>query len=186
MKFDDFYSSLEKIPFLDYEIDDTHNLDILSEFKFILTLAKEHNLQIGVTGSISCLFYTNKIYRSINDLDFIVEYKDIKKWLLLLKERYNYFKWLYDEKHSNENIQKKFFKKEHLQLTLENKLNKNLKIEFFVQNFKLYTQCLKFLERRFNEFNISYHIPLKFIKKEYFYNRQKDYDDISFYEKYFE
>ena len=90
MEFDNLHKDIKYIEYSNYEIDNNHNVNILNELKYVMSCAHENNLDVIVTGAISCVIHTSKIFRTISDIDIIVSKKDIKQWFKLLSDRYDY------------------------------------------------------------------------------------------------
>jgi hypothetical protein len=178
MNFEDYYTTIEKIKFLDYEIDDSFNLSLFNELQSILHLSLKHRLGLSVTGTIACLFHTNKMFRTISDIDLIAEYKDIKTWIKIISKDYN-LEYLIDPiKYIKYQIGREGG------ISFKN-INNNLKIDF-IFNKKLED---KFYLKKISSFEINYRLPYKYKRIQnniHFYNRKKDLDDIRFYDKYFE
>lgn len=186
MDIKNYYKTIKKIKYLNYTIDSEFNILLLEELNHINDFAKKENLYFSVIGTLGCIFHTNKIYRTLNDIDLLIEKADFKKWLNFLNKDYNF-------KYTSENL---FFKsvsqfvKEQISnnggISFVKRLNPKIQIElFFTDNINIHKD--KFFNKIIGNAYIKYRLPYKYrpFKKDHFYNRQKDIDDIKFYSKYF-
>jgi hypothetical protein len=186
MSFENFYKNIEKIKYLDYEIDDNFNLLILNKFKYFLDLSLEYKLNLSVLGTIACIFHTNKLYRTIGDIDLILDYQDLKKWMKIFNQE-NYQLSYYGNplEFNAKKIMKDLINAEKPQFTLKKNISDNINIDaIFPRTFKE-----KYFFKKIGNYKISYRLPKKYIdisNSEFFYNRKKDFDDINFYGKFFE
>lgn len=184
MNFENFYKNVEKIKYLNYEIDDSWNLFILSKFQHFLDLSLKYKLNLSVTGTIACIFHTNKLFRTIGDIDLILDYQDFQNWIEIFNQE-NYKLLCY-----NVNPEKfdmiKFIKDSINQkkpLTLKNYDNNSTVDLIFDKSVED-----KFFFKTINNYKIIYRLAYKYrnIKNnKYLYNRKKDFDDIDFYYKFF-
>lgn len=167
-----YLQNLQKIQYKDYKIYNEYNFLLLNSLKEIHELSIKNNLNFIVTGSFALLFHTNKIYRTIGDVDIIVHINELSKWLQLLK---NYYDFLFIGE------VKEFFQyclKNKMLLPFKNKQN-NIKLEIstFYPTKNIY-------DIQIDNLNFKYFLPLKLKKeKDFFYDRERDRDDIDFYSK---
>ena len=183
MEFDNLYKDIKYIEYSDYEIDHNHNVNILNELKYVMSCAHENNLDVIVTGAISCVIHTSKIFRTISDIDIIVSKKDIKQWFKLLSDRYDY---LYHRDLKPLHFLKNIIELEEA-IKFRNKKNPKILIEVAFRDKKSFQRLsskYKIFEKEFKEFNIKYIILQKLfplINHSINYTRKKDKDDINFY-----
>ena len=173
-----FYKNVKKIKYKNYVIDNNFNLNLLFLLKDICILSQEYNLDFKLTGAWAFVFKTNRIYRTISDIDLIILRKDFKNWVRALDRNYGL---LYEDN------PKEFVKK-----TLQNnppifrfrhKDDENKTIDIIVTNQFSYTG---YEEISLFGFNIKYRLPYKFLKPKegYEYGRDIDSDDVDFYSKF--
>ena len=183
MEFDNLHKDIKYIEYSNYEIDNNHNVNILNELKYVMSCAHENNLDVIVTGAISCVIHTSKIFRTISDIDIIVSKKDIKQWFQLLSDRYE---CLYDRDLKPLHFLKNIIELEEV-IKFRNKENHNIIIEVAFRDkrsFQRLSSKYKIFEKEFKEFNIKYIILQKLfplINHSINYTRKKDKDDINFY-----
>lgn len=84
------YENVEKINFFSKEINDEVNLRILKAFEKFYYKAIDYNLNFLITGGIGSLIIYNKIYRTLVDVDILINTNELKKWLELFKNEYNF------------------------------------------------------------------------------------------------
>jgi hypothetical protein len=172
-----FYKNIEKISYKNYLIDHDFNLNLLFLLKDICTLAQKNNLDFKLTGAWAFVFKTNKIYRSISDIDLIILKKDFKSWVRALDQDYG----LLYEDHPQEFVKKTLQNNPPI-FRFKHKKDENKTIDVIVTNEFSYS---KYEEISLSGFKIQYRLPYKFLKpKEGFeYGRDIDSDDVEFYKK---
>jgi hypothetical protein len=184
MNLENFYSSLTKIKYKDYTIDDQFNLKLLKELDIVTTLFIENNIEYYITGAFSLIFYTGKIYRTIKDVDILVNLKDIKQLFSILDENYSYYPY------PKTNTLANFFKSKILKedpFRFKNKNDLSIKLEIFFDKKPIFSGRNKVFSKKINNNELKYLIPNKFFDESYpssRYSRQKDIDDIVFYSRF--
>jgi hypothetical protein len=179
MKFKYFYKNIEKISFLDYKIDHKHHLNLLNELNYINHFSNKFNLDIVISGSWASILHTNKIYRTIPDIDFCADINNIKLWLNILSDRYEFF---YPQMYGSLNFLKSQIKND-FPVPFFNKRNKKIKIDIIFTDLNLIKN--KIFRKKFKSFYLKYVVlHKKFDRMNLIYNRQKDIDDINFYSQF--
>jgi hypothetical protein len=165
---------LEIIKFKNYKVNYKRTLEVYKYLEYIYKLSKQSKLPFMITGSWSLIFHTKKIYRSVSDLDLVINKQDFKRWVLALKDEHNlyyrgddmesYFKNIYDNS---------------LTLKFKNKKN-NITLDL--------TPCCKYLlgktyNKTINKMNLKYFFPEIFFKFDLI-TYQKHIDDVEVYSPY--
>jgi hypothetical protein len=175
-----YNDNVKKIKYKNYEIDDTHHLQSLNNLTYLLDKSNKYNLDLKITGAWAFVFKTDKIYRTINDMDFIILKKDFHTWLKILSDE---FLFCYPSNEKVDNFVSSSFKK---QCTIFRLKHVQEQIPFNFIDFiltKEFTQKLYSI-KTIENYTINYRFPYKFLypKNSYFnYKRVKDIDDNSFY-----
>jgi hypothetical protein len=178
----EIYNNIEKISYKNYLIDHNFNLNLLFLLNDICILAQENNLDFKLTGAWAFVFKTNKIYRSINDIDLLILRKDFKSWIRALDRDYG----LLYEDHPQEFVKKTLQNNSPI-FRFKHKNDENKTIDIFILNeFSILPNKFsysKYEEISLSGFNIKYRLPYKFLKPKegYEYGRDIDSDDVSFY-----
>jgi hypothetical protein len=183
MTFKNFYQQIEYIEYLNYEINKQHNLELFNEIEFIVKNSKKYNLNIIFGGAWGNIFHCLKSFRTIKDIDFHVEAKDAKIWFDILDERYEY---LYPDTTTPYEFFKNQLDTQH-PVPFQNKKNPKLKIDIIFKQSELFKKIgteHKIFTKSFEEFDIKYIVLFKLFKFTKVYNRQKDLDDIKFYQQF--
>lgn len=171
----DFYKSTEKISRIGYQIDHVKNILILDFFEKVAKTLNDNCIPFVTTGSLGATFYSKKCYRTFEDIDIMIENKDLLKTLYLLKDSFNIH--LPIEQSSTE-VLKHFQMGHNIEssrnpIILESILTK-VKLEIFIYNYEHYR---KVYILNLNKISYCYTMPSKIIDNNY-WNRQKDMDDI--------
>lgn len=177
MEFKNFYKNIENIKYLNYEIDKNHNFELFKEICFIAESAKRNNLNIILSGAWGNIIHCNKLFRTVKDIDFVIETKHAKTWLSILDKKYDLM--------CPKNMQPFNFiahqKNNQFPIPFQNKKNSKLKIDMvFNSRFEETLNKHQIFLKTFEEFNINYFFMHK-ISYRHIYNRKKDMDDINFY-----
>jgi len=181
MEFQYYYYNFEKIKFLNFEIDDEHNLKLFQEIEKITELAAKHKLNILFTGSWGNAFCTNKIYRTLKDIDFCADKQDYKLWYDILK--INNYNFIFDKIFKIKNYVKHQISRGDQPVSFVNSHNKKLNIEIFFKDFKKIKQTI--FVKKIGKYNIKYIAFHKiFVEENLNYRRKKDENDINFYSQY--
>jgi hypothetical protein len=173
-----FYKNIDKISYKDYIIDHDFNLNLLFLLNEICVLAQKNNLDFKLTGAWAFVFQTNKIYRTISDIDLIVFKKDFKSWIKALDKDYGV---LYEDEPID--FFKKTLKNDSKIFRFKHKKDENKTIDMIIadkiSNSK-YEEIILFGNQ------IKYRLPYKFLKphKGFEYGRDIDTDDVEFYSRY--
>jgi len=180
-----YYNKIEKINHKNYTINHEFNILLLQELECISNFTKKENLYFSIIGTLGCIFHTNKIYRTLNDIDILIEKTDFKKWLDYLSKNYN-FKYTSTNllfKSVSQFIQEQVSKNGGIPFVKRSNTKIQLEL-FFVDNFNIHKD--KFFNKVIEKSYIKYRIPYKYrpFEKVHFYDRQKDNDDIQFYSQY--
>ena len=179
MKFDNFFSTIDNIKYLNYKIDKNHNYELFNEIKFICNCAKKHKLDIIFGGAWGTIFYCPKLYRTIKDIDVCFREKDTYTWFNLLNDRYKY---IYPKDVNPKNFFKNQYENER-PVPFENINNSSLRLDIVFTDFKKIKN--KIFIKSFEEFDVHYiALHKKFYNMNLIYNRQKDKDDIDFYSQF--
>jgi hypothetical protein len=195
-------SKIKKINFKDYKIDDNHHIQIFNTLEEICKLSLNKNLNFILTGGLGFLFATNKIFRTIQDVDFVVSKKDCIKWI---KELYkNEFAIIYPtnlDRFFNEwypDTKKEFIYStpsalNHINWLLNKEGKVSTKFKYIPNDCLIemiigdYSRDIIY-EKKIEKYNIKYRLPYKFLRRNILhrhnYMRQKDVDDIEFYSKF--
>jgi hypothetical protein len=174
-----FYESFNEIKYKDYEIDHSHNLILITTLLEFHDKFKSNNIEFKLTGVWGLIFETNQLYRTINDLDLIIQKKDLKKCVQILKNDYFY---LVKEGSDPKDFFLKSLKRKSTQLfRIKNKSNNTIVDLFLSQNFNNSLTKIK----KFNNYIFKYRLPFKFLKfnTDFNYKRKIDNDDLEFYKK---
>jgi hypothetical protein len=173
-----FYENVKKIKYKDYIIDGDFNINLLFLLKDICILSEEYNLDFKLTGAWAFVFKTNRIYRTISDIDLIILRKDFKNWIRALDKNYGL---LYED--NPREFVKKTLQNNPPIFRFKHKDDENKTIDIIVTNQFSYS---KYEEISLFGFNIKYRLPYKFLKPKegYEYGRDIDSDDVDFYSKF--
>jgi hypothetical protein len=156
------YDDVNFINFKDYKIDHNKNVKLLCLLEKVYIDSLQKDLFFTVKGGMGFLLIFNKLYRTVEDLDFAIIRSDLSRWEQYLKSIGFFLNvqmgLLYRYYNSNEDA--------FIDLILDSKVTAFMKTKE-IYNGKLY-----------------YDISLKFFDEKYFYNRKKDYDDLDFYKNY--
>ena len=179
--FTEFYSQIEKADYKNdyYQIDHRYNLVHIETLQYICDLSKEHQFDFRLTGAWAFVLETNKIYRTINDIDIIIPKKDFKLFLELIDKDFTYF---YDEDPKSFFIKALARKSKMFRFKDKKDLEKTIDVILTDQP----TDHL-YKNKVIGNYNIKYRLPYKFLKREdeYFnYGRGIDSDDENFYSQY--
>jgi hypothetical protein len=167
-----YLETIKKIQYKDYKIDEQHHLLLFESLTKLSYLALRNNLTYYVTGSWALLFHTNKIYRTISDIDIIVEIEDLKNWLTVLQHEYDYI-YLDDPKEFFEYC----INNKKLLTFLHKKDKSKLEISVFFPEYRR-----SIYKKKIENMLFYYVLPLKLkLDKDFFYERPRDLDDIDFY-----
>jgi hypothetical protein len=85
------YEDLTKVKFKNYIIDDQFNKKLFDTLNQFLMIAKDSNLNYFLTGSVLLAIKSRKIYRTLQDIDIIVDPNDHAHWLNI----FNYESWFF-------------------------------------------------------------------------------------------
>jgi hypothetical protein len=173
------YDKVNKINFRESELNDKVNLDLVKCFEKLHFKALESKLDYIITGGLSSLIYYNKIYRTLEDIDLLIDSKDILKWFEIFKHGYNF---CYEESYAQKPSQRIIdFKNKKIQsLTfLDNEFG--TKIEIF--NIEL-SKFIDFYKINRNGFNLRIRKPTSCLKYKMRYKREKDLKDYEFFSKF--
>jgi hypothetical protein len=179
-----FYKNVNKIKYKDYVIDNNFNLNLLFLLKDICILSQEYNLDFKLTGAWAFVFKTNRIYRTISDIDLIILRKDFKNWIRALDRNYGL---LYED--NPKEFVKKTLQNNPPIFRFKHKNDENKTIDIIIRNeFSILPN--KFSYSEYEEislfgFKIIYRLPYKFLKPNqgFEYGRDIDSDDVEFYKK---
>lgn len=84
------FNKVQKIKLDSYTIDDAININALKAFDKILIKSKYANLDFVVTGGLGSLLFYNKLYRDLKDIDILIDTRQIKEWMAVLKDDYDF------------------------------------------------------------------------------------------------
>jgi hypothetical protein len=156
--------------FKDYEIDVNHNNKIFSIFDECIEILLENNIDFLVTGSLALFLHTQKIYRTIGDIDFVIK-NPLNMDQIYLMSKHNFI--LNNNKIGINILYKKNNRVEFhfLPLKYNSLINNSKKINFNNLNISLVSIKDIFLCKKLQ--NIKYDNI-----------KQKDIDDIEFYSRY--
>jgi hypothetical protein len=173
-----YFNNITKTKYKDYEIDDTKTSSIFNELFEICDFFEHCKLEYTITGSCATILHTNTIYRTIGDIDIIIDLINLEKCIKALsKKGYNLL-----------SIGKNPILSFKINLTYNHPIvfynsQKQIKLEILVvyNNHEWYVHK-KTLCKKINNKKYYYSLPLKFKKLEkFFYNRVRDFDDLDFY-----
>jgi hypothetical protein len=164
------YNNLEIIPFKNYEINHNQNINNLILLEKIWTDTQKLNLPFIVTGSIGFILKYNKIYRTIGDIDLLINLENLNDWKLYFIKNLNF-----SEKWIRELAQLENLYGIHRYESLKDKnLSVDLIIDHNIKNYE--TICI-------GNYKLNYTLP-KYSNAKYFFNRSEDYDDLDFFNKF--
>jgi hypothetical protein len=156
-------TNIEQYKYKKYKINSDKIISIFKLFDECLQILENNNIKYTITGSVGLLLNTNKIYRSIGDIDFVIE----KRPTLL--EIYEFTSRGF--KHLFENNKKINFMKNGIYIELFYKLPTSNNIN-----------KIKYKNRIINCFSVE---DIFFYKKVTSYMlKLKDEDDMRFYKKF--
>jgi hypothetical protein len=173
-----YLHKIQKIKYKNYEIDDIKNLFIFDNLFEIQKLSNLSGLDYIATGSCAIVLHSNKIYRSLNDLDLVINIKDLYQWINIINKIYN-FNFIGEPVEYFE-----YCLNEDRLLSFSHKKNKmNLDICVVSDNHPWNPK--KILNKEINDYKYNYCLPLKMKKtNKSFYNRDIDSDDMDFYSEF--
>lgn len=175
------YSKIEKINFLSKDIDDTFNIKVLKSFEKFYHKAIDFNLNFLITGGIGSIIVYNKIYRTLVDIDILINPEELKQWFMVFKDDYNFcFEDHYIEKPErrlfnflNKKIDSLVF------FDIENEVKIEIMNSDLSNSLDYYKICL-------NNYLLNVKVPkiTYELKKNFKSFRDKDAEDWIFFEKY--
>jgi hypothetical protein len=165
----DYYNSFEIASYQNYQINHKHNFFLFNELCKLENLFSKNNIRFVITGSLSLVLHYKKIYRKINDLDIIINNRDIFLCLSLLRNSFN----IISDNDLGKNIID-FRKNKHNTIVLK---PKSLKYKLDLIN---YNQSLDEKVYITNIEEVKYYYKLPWIGK-LDRKSKKDIDDINFY-----
>jgi hypothetical protein len=164
--------NLEICKFKDYEDINLINLkNIFNLFDECLNILEENNIEYIVTGSFALILISNKIYRNIKDIDFLVREPFFQKEMSLFLNK-NFF-------HVSTTFKCTVFEKKQTRIEFHTPVM--LIDDVLVQNSKKISYKNYLIDCSSMENN--------FFSKQTLYDpkapsRKKDYDDMEFYKGY--
>jgi len=79
-----YINDVEKVKYRNYAIDNDKNIKIFNTVYYILQKSIQRNLRCLFTGSIAAIFQFKKIYKTIKDIDLMIEKKDLIEWMNII------------------------------------------------------------------------------------------------------
>jgi len=162
--------NLELFQFKDYEIDHKKNNEIFLILQECCEILLTNNIDFLVTGSWALFLHTQKIYRTIGDIDFVIK-NPLNMNQIYLMSKYNFI--------LNNN-----------KIGINILYKKNNRVEFHFMPLKYNSLINNSKKINFNNLNINL-VSIKDIflcKKlqniKYDNIKQKDIDDLEYYSKY--
>jgi hypothetical protein len=174
------YNKIEKIPYLNSKIDHEFNLRLIKAFEKLYFKILDEKIEFILTGGLgSCLYY-KKIYRTLLDIDLLIEDKDLGKWYRVFKEgAYNF---CYEDHYKQNPVQRiEDFKNRKINslIFLDNEFK--VKIEIINSEF---SKIMDFHEIEINTFTLKVIQPFYSYKNKITFRRKKDLEDWEFFNKF--
>jgi hypothetical protein len=172
-----YINNVEKVKYKDYEINNEKNLLLFDNLNQIQELSQKLKMYYVISGSWALVLHTDTIYRTIQDIDIIIDIKNLQKWMTSLIDIYDFY-------YIGNPVE--FFEyciNNYRLLPFIHKQNK-MKLEISVVNDKHPWNKYQnfFYTKKINSNLYTYSLPLKTQKAEgFFYNRPRDIDDLDFY-----
>jgi hypothetical protein len=163
------YYKFDFIKYKHYVINDNFNLNLLNTLEQFIHITKKTNLSYYLSGSIALSFLTNKIYRTWNDIDIIIDKHTMSEWSRLFDTK----SWHY---HDLDPTSTKFF----------NKRNNNY-VELSIETSKFNLHSKKYLKiTDYNGIKISNAKIILYWKQNSKREQKKfgDNDDVIFFKEY--
>ena len=158
-------TNLEIYKFKDWEVDINKISNLFNLFDECLKVLEENKIEYAITGSLGLILISNKIYRNIGDIDFVIKTpffnEQIHKFL-----KKNFF-------HISSDFRRVIFEKNQIRIEFHTELQ-NIN-DGFMNNTKI----------KYQNYLIDI-VPIQniFLSKKMLYpidDRKKDLDDIEFY-----
>jgi len=82
------YSKIKKVANIHYQIIDEENIKVLKSFEKIYNAATNKKLKFMVAGSIGLMLVNKAIYRNMRDIDLVIKFKELDRWLEIMRDGY--------------------------------------------------------------------------------------------------
>jgi hypothetical protein len=173
------YDKIEKIPYLNSEINHEFNLRSIRAFEKLYFKALDEKIDFILTGGMGSLLYFKKIYRTLNDIDFLINIKDLNKWFKVFKNGYDF---CYEDHYKQNPSQRiKDFKNKKINSLIF--LDNEFKVKIEIINSEL-SKILDFYEIEINTYSFKIKEPLYSYRNKITFRRKKDFEDWGFFEKF--
>lgn len=175
-----YQQNISHIQYKNYSINKRKNEIVLNILYKLLTIAKEKQLSYFLSGSLSSMFQFKKIYRTIKDIDLIINKEDLMQWIkLILLIDSGYFPFFYEQslEEAIENWANSANNPVKRVISFKNKNKNTCSIDFihFDNNIGHLKQKIVI-----DDVTINYLPSIKLIKKLEPTHRPIDYEDMRF------
>jgi hypothetical protein len=171
------YDKIEKIYFLNKEIDDDFNIKVIKTFEKLYLQTIKYKIDFVLTGGLGAVLYYKKIYRKIEDIDLIINEKDIREWFKIFQNNYDFCYENHYELSPAKRLKDFFDKKINSLVFKDNEYQVKIEIIRALESFG--SSDLKFKDHLIKVKN-----PEESFRNKINYKRTKDFEDWEFFRKY--